>query len=285
MILGVDIASVDANKAIDWTAARAAGVQFAIFRGSYGAFIDLTFRREAQRARDAGLVVGGYLFPLMRKGSPDVRTQVGAFASALATRVPGDLPPTLDVEFPGGIAATGRSRAELLQWIRDAIQQLRQTFRVWPMVYTSARVWDGTDDDSLDAASVGYPQCPLWLARYPFKIRTQAVLTGVDALPTPPVPKGWGDAGNVWIHQYQGDSLGMPGFSATCDLNRFFALRSGATGERVKWVQAHLRIAQTGQFDAATAASVKTFQRDNTLTQDGVVGPRTFARMATLAIP
>ena len=63
LYLGVDIASVDGNKPVDWHAAHAAGVSFAFFRGSYRAWGDPTFSREAQKARDAGLTVGAYLFP------------------------------------------------------------------------------------------------------------------------------------------------------------------------------------------------------------------------------
>jgi GH25 family lysozyme M1 (1,4-beta-N-acetylmuramidase) len=61
MILGVDAASVAGNKNINWTAAKAAGLSFAILRSNYGDQQDTMFAREWDRIREAGLVRGAYL--------------------------------------------------------------------------------------------------------------------------------------------------------------------------------------------------------------------------------
>ncbi|HEY6018962.1 MAG TPA: GH25 family lysozyme [Candidatus Paceibacterota bacterium] len=279
MYLGVDIASVDGNKPVDWAKAKAAGVQYAIFRGTYITWADPTWKTEASRARDAGLLVGAYLFPVMDKSHPSAHDQVAAFCAAVKlTKF--DFPPILDVEFPGGIGKTGHTRTELLQWIRDAVAQFTNLLSVWPILYTSARVWDGTDEDSLQAQPTpDLLKCPLWLARYPFKTRIDAITDSrVDALALPPVPKSWGD-GNVWMHQYQGDAVHLPGFSATEDLNRFFDLHQGSSGPRVSWLQVKLGIGTDGSFGPDTERAVKSFQALHNLTQDGVVGPRTFAAL------
>lgn len=276
MYLGVDIASVDGNKPIDWTKAKAAGVRFAIFRGTYKTWEDPTWKQEADRARAEGIVVGAYLFPVMDKSAPSAEEQVVAFAKACGTAYKlGDLPPTLDVEFPGGIAKTGRTREELLEWIKSAVAALKQSFGIWPMIYTSARVWDGEDTDSLNADATGFLDCPLWLARYVWATKQEAH-TDASTLALPPVPHAWG-AENVWIHQYQGDAIHLPGFTATEDLNRFFDLRKGSQGARVKWLQAKLKINVDGDFGDATENAVFALQRVNGLVPDGVVGPRTFA--------
>jgi GH25 family lysozyme M1 (1,4-beta-N-acetylmuramidase) len=287
LYLGIDIASVDGNKPIDWGAAKAHGVAFAIFRGTYKTWQDPTWKVEAQRARDAGLTVGAYLFPVMDNAAPSAEAQVEVFASAFETRKLGDLPPILDIEFPGGVAKTGKTRVELLTWIREAIQALQDHFGILPMLYTSARVWDGEDADSLNADT--YPvdsklaECPLWLARYPYKTGIDAIgdeeqeKPSVEALPLPPVPKLWKDATNVWIHQYQGDSKHFPGFTSTADLNRFFSLARGSHGERVKWIQERLHIVTDGDFGPATQNAVESYQRVNSLAPTGIVDPRTFA--------
>ncbi len=282
MYLGIDIASIDGNKPVDWSAARAAGCCFAIFRGTYKTWIDPTWKLEADRARAAGVTVGAYMFPVMNLGAASVHEQVAALHKAIGPILPGDLPPTLDVEFPGGISKTGRSRSDLLSWVREAVAEIRSVFGVWPMIYTSARVWDGQDSDSLHApATPELLECPLWLARYPFKIRIDAVKTAsqVDALALPPVPVSWG-AANVWIHQYQGDAINFPGFTRTVDLNRFFDLRLGCRGERVKWLQRKVHLQPDADFGPATFKALTDFQRAKNLTPDGIVGPKTFAYLS-----
>lgn len=288
LYLGVDLASVDGNKLIDYTAAKAAGVLFAIFRATYITWADPVWKREAQRARDAGLIVGAYLFPVMGVNSPSAEKQVDAFFAAVGQLAVTDLPPILDVEFAGGIAKTGRNRAQLLEWVKSAVARIKKLFKRPAMIYTSARVFDGEDADSLNADETkgvdlsSLVECPLWLARYPFKTRIEAIgddadeKSKVENLPLPPVPKLWGPE-NVWIHQYQGDALRMRGFTATVDLNRFFDLRKGSKGTRVEWLQTKLHCVVDGDFGPATLNAVVAFQRVNGLVPDGIVGPKTFA--------
>src|SRR5215472_16978133 len=100
----------------------------------------------------------------------------------------------------------------------------------------------------------------------------------VSQVAPPPVPPPWGDSSNWWIHQYQGDAIGLPGFApGNVDMNRFHTTVRGDAGERVKWVQRRLRIAQNGTFDAAMEGALRTFQARNGLPASGQVDPRTFA--------
>lgn len=286
MYLGIDTASVAGNKAINWSAARAAGCQYAILRGTYITWADPTWKLEADRARAQGITVGAYLFPVMSVSAPSPEAQVAAFFGAVGPLAASDLPPTLDVELADGVAKTGRSRTELLVWIRAAVEALKQAYGVPPMIYTSARIWDGQDPDSLDVDGLDVPvpelvDCPLWLARYPFKTGIDAVTHAaqVNAIQLPPVPRAWVDASNVWIHQYQGDARAFPGFNGAVDLNRFFHLTRGAKGERVRWLQRVLGVLVDGDFGPATQQAVIAFQAQHQLTADGIVGPKTFARL------
>jgi peptidoglycan hydrolase-like protein with peptidoglycan-binding domain len=284
-IFGVDYASVDGNKPPDWKAAYAAGVRFTIVRGNYRTWIDPTLARDREAIRDAGIVLGEYMFPVPGPGNPSAAEQVAAFRRATDTLRTVDLPPMIDVEFPHGVAATGLDRDGLLDWIRDAIALLRTAYGVWPLLYTSGRVWDGTDSDSLHAPPTpDLFECPLVLARYPFTTRIQAVMlpSRVDILPWPTPPASWG-AGNVWLHQYQGDALGVPGFSATVDLNRFKVPKLGEEGERIAWIRRRLGRPDSGaltKYDAVDVAFVQAFQKKLGLVSDGVVGPKTFAALA-----
>jgi GH25 family lysozyme M1 (1,4-beta-N-acetylmuramidase) len=285
MILGVDTASVAGNKKIDWVAAKAAGLSFAIIRAHWGDQKDTAFDREWPRIAEAGLVRGGYLFlrfPRAGKPAPDPEAQAAAMARSLGDLAPGDLPPTLDVEFPGkGRVDTGLTVAECIDRVMRAHAVLKRAFGASPIVYTSARVWR---DDLRNTPVPELLGSPLWLARYYFKSGS-AVRTGAafHAMPTPPVPVPWGGADDWWIHQYQGNAVGFAGFpSGKVDMNRFNPLYRGS-GPRVRWVQRRLGLDPTGRFDATTAAAVGDFQRRHGLVADRIVGPRTFARLARVA--
>lgn len=281
MILGADYASVDGNHAPDFAAASAAGVRFVIVRASYSTSADSTAARDRDAIRAAGLTYGAYAFLVMNHDSPSPEDQVQA-AFVGAGLIPGrDLPLVLDVEFPHGIQATGRPRAELGTWIGRAVAAAKHG-GCDPVIYSSARVLDGTDSDALaGAADAAIAGCPLWLARYPYRTRIRAITILADLAP-PPVPHVGGDADDWTAHQFQGDAVQMPGFSSTVDLSRWNPLRKGARGARVSWVQRQLQIAEgtPAVWDDVTEATVVAFQRDRGLEPDGVIGPATFAAMA-----
>jgi transglycosylase-like protein/putative peptidoglycan binding protein len=56
-------------------------------------------------------------------------------------------------------------------------------------------------------------------------------------------------------------------------------LSAGSAGDAVTALQGALGIKQTGKFTAATARAVRSFQRKNGLTVDGIVGPQTAAAL------
>jgi murein L,D-transpeptidase YcbB/YkuD len=60
-------------------------------------------------------------------------------------------------------------------------------------------------------------------------------------------------------------------------MNRFNTMVGGDAGERVKWVQRRLGIAQSGKFDAAMEMGLRAFQRRNGLAEKPIIDPQTFA--------
>lgn len=288
-VLGIDYASVDGNKAPDLGKAKKAGLRYAIVRATYGLTMDSALQRDWKALAKAGVVRGAYMFPVMahnRAPEPQIARFVEAVNKAGGLIPVVDLPPVLDVEFPKGIEATGMTRLKCLDWVLRAVTLLEDAFDCHPIIYTSARVWDGEDEDSLDADRVPVPdlvECPLWLARYPYrlKIASHHRPEERDGLRIPPVPAQLGDANDVWFHQYQGDAIGFPGFTSTVDLNRFFPLSLGAKGDRVRTIQRKLQIKVDGVWGPKTDAAVRAFQRARGLVEDdGMVGPRTFAALA-----
>jgi len=59
-------------------------------------------------------------------------------------------------------------------------------------------------------------------------------------------------------------------------------LRRGATGALVEEVQRKIGIAVTGMFDGLMEAAVRVFQRRHDLVPDGIIGPRSWATLATM---
>jgi len=93
--------------------------------------------------------------------------------------------------------------------------------------------------------------------------------------------KRWSDAAWEWWH-------------ITCRVDRatvrikkrFVPLKRGSQGSRVRWLQGRLRkkgfhsVRVTGFFGDATLSAVKRYQRAHGLSADGVVGVRTWRKLA-----
>ena len=288
LFLGLDSYSGDSNTSRDWVRARnEAHISFALFESNWGILRGAAFSREWAAMKAAGLVRGAYLFlrlpnPLFDRQNgqpPDPVAQAQAFINTVGTLDPGDLPPSLDVEVAGGLGGLSRTNAmevarRRVQFVRAACKTLRDFYKAAPIIYTSLRVWQ---EELLWPAMPELIESPLWAKDYPFKAGQAQFGPSVTRF-TPRVPPPWGDSTNWWIHQYQGDAIGLPGFApGNVDMNRFHTTAKGDAGERVKWVQRRLGIAQNGTFDDAMEASLRAFQARNGLPASPLVGPRTFA--------
>jgi GH25 family lysozyme M1 (1,4-beta-N-acetylmuramidase) len=279
---GIDTASVDENKNPDWMRAKAqVPIDFAIIRSNFGTVPDPVFPRDWPKLTEAGIVRGAYLFlrfPHSTRGRPpDPVAQAKAFIATVRNLDQSDLPPTLDVEFPGeGRKETGMTARQLLDGVRGAWKTLRDYYRVAPIIYTSARVWN---EDLCNLPAPDLAESPLWVKYYPFRKgpARYGLQTFAGGRFNPPVPPPWGDPTNWWIHQYQGDAVRLPGFTGTVDMNRFNTMIRGATGDRVRWVQRRLGVPQSGAFDASTERALRAFQNKKGIGADGVINPRTFA--------
>jgi GH25 family lysozyme M1 (1,4-beta-N-acetylmuramidase) len=279
MILGLDTASVAGNKKIDWAEARSAGLTFALLRSNYGDQQDTRFAKEWDRARDAGFVRGAYMFvrfPRAGKKAPEPEKQAKAMIHTLGDIMPNDLPPIIDLEFPGkGRIETGMSVVECFDWACAVRDVLLKEYGVHPILYTSARVWR---DDLANLGTFAFIESPLWLARYPFKAGAPVMdPMRLRKLAAPPVPPPWGDQDNWWLHQYQGNVKGAPGFDGLIDLNRFNVLKRDMSGARTAWLCSRLGVPCVTTFNDCIEDEVIDFQAAHGLVPDGIVGPRTFA--------
>jgi GH25 family lysozyme M1 (1,4-beta-N-acetylmuramidase) len=277
---GVDTAGEE-NVNADWRRAKAqVPIDFAIIRATGGILLDNYFGRTWPKLKDAGIVRGAYLFLVFpRKGQRPSNpvVQVETYIKTVRNLDKSDLAPTLDVEADNW-QKTGMNPSQLLNYVRGAWKALRDYYGVAPIIYTCCRVWR---EVLCDLRAPDLAESPLWLKDYyrPFADRQarydpQAFAGGRY---NPRMPAHWGDATNWWIHQYQGNVLGLPGFSSTVDMNRFNTTVRGAAGDRVRWVQLRLGIPQSGTFDVATERALRAFQSAKGIEADGVINPRTFA--------
>lgn len=300
--IGIDTASVAGNKNIDWGKAKAAGIGYGIIRAAYGTSKDSSFNVNWPRMAEAGLVRGAYLFlrfPCKSKGQfkvPSPTAQAEAVCKIVGPLDDGDLPISLDVEFPGeGQPDTGMTPQQLLTGVLEAWEVLKEEYKVAPIIYTSARVW--LDDLKNQPVPPAVKESLLWLARYSFA-PGPAVLHA-DAVSNPPVPPPWAGTdpksivyrgipytdNNWFAHQYMGNAINCPGFpTGNVDMNRMRPLQRGSTGERVKWLQRRLGLKQVdGKFGPQTDKAVRELQATkNDLVSDGIVGPRTYAYLCWL---
>lgn len=287
MIIGIDYASVDGNAQPDFGRAKTACVahdsrlSLLILRSAWGTSPDPIIARDWHRAEDAGLIVGAYLFLRMpHQGfAATPEDQVHAFADNMPQLSVHNLVPIIDVE------DTGLSADAELAWVHRAWLEMKVIYGVPPMIYDSERVWR---EDLHDLPAGEMLDSPQWVAKpWPWPVRTRPELSGgpfASGKYDPLVPAPWG-VGNWWLHQYQGDAFGMPGFSNTVDLSRFRLMSLGETGRRVAWVQRRMAVPATGVFDQAMLSQVRAFQREQGLEIDGVIGPATFRALCWCWFP
>lgn len=282
IIFGLDTAEMDGNKKPNWVQAKTKGaISFAIIRANEGIREDLAFKSYWPKIKDAGIVRGAYLLPRFPHWKySDPVAQAKAFIKTVRKLNEPDLPPTLDVEFPGGREVTGMTAKQLLDGVRAAWKVLRAHYGVAPIIYTSVHVWR---DDLHNLLAPDLMESPLWVKYYPTRLNTpgrdgRLAVSWGPSRGDPPLPQPWGKS-NWWIHQYQGDAHRLPGFPGKVDMNRFKTMLKGAVGDgdRVKWVQRRLGIAQNGRFDDAMESALRAFQKKKGLVSNGVVGPQTFA--------
>jgi GH25 family lysozyme M1 (1,4-beta-N-acetylmuramidase) len=286
--IGVDYASIDGNHAPDWKLATSRGrLRFAICRGAWGTYKDPNLPRDRDAAEAAGVVFGAYLilrYHHLGQKAPQPEDQAEAFLEHYGPRRHGELPPGIDIEFPGrGISDTGMHRAAVVDWINRADKVLADAYGT-RIPYTSARVMS---EDLGNSGALALDEQPLWVKTpYAWRGGSPVHLEAAGALVLPPM---W--HGNAWIRQFQGDAIGFPGFDHTVDVNEFLPMSIGEHGDRVRWAQARLRAATwlggfafatmvDGAFDDMMLAAVTDFQRARGLVDDGVIGPRTFALLA-----
>lgn len=300
MQLGVDFASVDGNLEPDFLRAKCAGISFAYIRRSYCYYDtvhrachlahDDCYKDYAAKARAAGLVVGAYLFPSFALGAPTPAEQVANFLVAGGEVIQGkDLPVALDVEFTGnGIADTHQSKEKVFSLVLEFLRELKKTFPT-RAIYSSHVQWHdtnglrGPDSPELEGVQL-WQKTPYRLkAGWPMDKQTppdpHVGLLKADPhdyfrVPLPWEKQGW------FMQQYQGDAVGVPGFSHTVDINRFVPFKVDTKSvTRREFLIDRLDHLMPEHTDTPLEDVLRDFQRLNGLVPDAVVGVATFVAL------
>jgi hypothetical protein len=270
--LGVDYANTDTiNKpGVDgFTSAKSAGARIVIPRGVYGrpadgqtpVYLDSYWARDKDDIVAAGLNRSSYLFvcvPTTGHPAPDPDVQVAAFYGyvqlnkPVVGKKPHDMVPFFDVEMASDVL----SADEYYDWILKVAKGLRSAFGAWPGMYTSDRVWTEVLKNHAAGQLIN---CPLWIAKpWPWAVKTPVHLDGAPGYNPTTIPE-FGDATNFVLYQYQGDGLGMPGFTpGAVDMNlvHYYALTLFGTATFAPRHQAEtVRIVASGGFAAGRLVS------------------------------
>ena len=293
--LGIDYADTDAiNKpgVAGFAQAKAAGARIVIPRAVFGrpangqapVYLDQYWARDKNDIVAAGLIRSSYLFvcvPTKARPAPSPEVQVAAFYGYVqlnkpkAGEKPNDMVPFFDVE----MASDALSADAYYDWILEVARLMRSAFGAWPGMYTSERVWT---EVLKDHAAGQLANCPLWIAKpWPWAVRTPVHLDGAPGYNPTTIPEfdhGW------MIYQFQGDGLGMPGFTpGAVDMNRMNIVKRGAKGATVRWIQARAgNLTVDGDFGPNTEARIKQLQAAYALGADGIVGADTFTLLTWL---
>jgi lysozyme len=191
-VKGIDVSKYEGT--IDWPAVAAGGVAYAFVRVSDGLNSpDATFATNWAGSRAAGVIHGAYQY---FEPAQDPIQQADMVLSKMGTFEADDLPPVIDVETTGGLAASGVAAA-VQKWIDHVTAAIGRP----PIIYTGGPFWDDSVGGANDTTS------PLWHAQY-----TSA------ACPSIADPwKTWA----FWQYTETGTIAGIPGASANTDVNRW----------------------------------------------------------------
>lgn len=290
-----------AKAGIDPHAAVAAGVGVVILRGQVCYFdaahqawvmsTDPVVERDAQPWRDAGAIVMEYVFPGLGLGRPDPAQQITT-AAAKSRVLPGvDLPPGLDIEFPGrGIVDTHQTQLEVGEDVIELVHQLALSYGVAPIIYTShVQMHDSNGLGGVLAGRSELDACPLW-DKIPYPVGAGKPPQLNLARPPHDGSASW-DRGDLWrfpspwraawILQEQGDVRGFPGVPQ-CDLGVFVNL-SPADPRDPRWPAVAKKLNITGELTTSSlAAGVQAFQTEMGLEADAVIGAHSFVKLAWL---
>jgi lysozyme len=213
---GMDVSSYD--TVTDWSAAKAAGIDFTFIRVSDGTqYPDPSFASYWTGAKTGGVIRGAYQY---FRPEEDPIAQADLLLAATGPYQAGDLPPVLDLEVADGLT-TDQVGAAARAWVEHVSAAIGRPAIVYAGLYSWPTLTDGAD----------FTTSPLWIAQW-----TTAAC--------PDIPTPW-TRWQFWQDSATGASAGVSG-SGALDLDVF----QGSYDDLVGFAAAPP--APCGQVDAST---------------------------------
>jgi lysozyme len=188
-VKGVDVSTYQGS--VNWTSAKAAGIEFAFARISDGtANPDNQFTSNWKGMKAAGVIRGAYQY---WRASVDPTAQADLVASSLQSAgglLAGDLPVVMDIETADGQSAS-TIEANMKTWLAAVEQKTGKK----PLIYTSMGTYP--------ISATTYDTYTLWVANY--------------GATCPSMPVGW----TQWAFWQNSDSGSVSGISGGVDTDVF----------------------------------------------------------------
>ncbi len=150
---GIDVSEHQAVDAVDWRAAVRLGYRYGIARLTNGTTRDARCVEHCRRIRDAGLVLGAYVFHVYWRTPAEMVAAFLRDSEACGYGLPGDQIPWLDVESWTGSSGYHQADPSWSPVAEETAARLAEQFGSVG-IYLNASDW----------AAMG---CPTWIGRYP----------------------------------------------------------------------------------------------------------------------
>jgi lysozyme len=266
---GIDLSKW--NTVPDYDNLSGSGLAFVYIKASEAGYSDATYIARHRAIGETGLLRGSYHF---FKAAVDPIVQAEAFLNSIGhTIVPGEMPPVLDIEDPKEKLTVTQYEEAVAKWLG----YVETHTGIKPMIYTGGWYWKQLKTLNNNSQ---FKDFSLWLSSY---TRTYGKMFG-----------GW-TAPKIWQYSETGNIAGIKPvdmnyfYGSPEDLWTFARMKSIGNSDsflpKAKAVQKRLsslgfyKHAIDGMFGPNTENAVKEFQKSKGLTEDGIMGVKSWMEL------
>ncbi|MFI1335063.1 lysozyme [Streptomyces sp. NPDC020845] len=159
---GVDVSNHQGT--VNWTSLWNKNVRFAYVKATESTtYKNPKFASQYNGSANKGMIRGAYHFALPNKSSGTAQADYFVNNGGRWSADGKTLPPVLDIEYnPYGASCYGKTKAQMVTWIKDFSARVKKRTGRDPVIYTTTSWWKSCTGNS---GAFGTKN-PLWLARY-----------------------------------------------------------------------------------------------------------------------